>query len=59
LAPRPDLAKAVLHEAFERKLLLLTCGTYGNVVRVIPPLVTTDDEVDLAVDVIGQALASA
>ncbi len=58
LAPRPDLAKAILHEAFDRKLLLLTCGTYGNVVRVIPPLVTTDEEVDLAVEVIGQALAS-
>ncbi|HSM38778.1 MAG TPA: aspartate aminotransferase family protein, partial [Candidatus Limnocylindrales bacterium] len=42
LAPRPDLAKGVLHEAFERRLLLLTCGTYGQVVRIIPPLVTTD-----------------
>ncbi|MEO7870117.1 MAG: aspartate aminotransferase family protein, partial [Candidatus Limnocylindria bacterium] len=31
LAPRPDLAKALLHEAFERKLLLLTCGTFGQV----------------------------
>jgi 4-aminobutyrate aminotransferase and related aminotransferases len=57
LAPRPDLAKRLLHEAFERHLLLLTCGTYGQVVRIIPPLVTTDDEVDLAVEVIGQALS--
>ncbi|HEX5397105.1 MAG TPA: aminotransferase class III-fold pyridoxal phosphate-dependent enzyme, partial [Candidatus Limnocylindria bacterium] len=29
LAPRPDLAKAVLGSAFERHLLLLNCGTYG------------------------------
>ena len=57
LAPRPDLAKALLHEAFDRKLLLLTCGTYGQVVRVIPPLVTTDAEVDLALGVIGESLA--
>jgi 4-aminobutyrate aminotransferase len=56
LAPRPDLAKAMLHEAFERKLLLLTCGTYGQVVRVIPPLITTDDEVDRARAVIGASL---
>ena len=56
LKPRPDLAKALLHEAFERKLLLLTCGTYGHVVRVIPPLVTTDDEVDLAMRTIGDSL---
>jgi len=56
LMPRPDLAKALMREAFERKLLLLTCGTYGQVVRVIPPLVTTDDEVDLAVRVITESL---
>jgi 4-aminobutyrate aminotransferase len=56
LAPRPDLAKALLHEAFERKLLLLSCGTFGQVVRVIPPLITTDDEVDRARAVIGESL---
>jgi 4-aminobutyrate aminotransferase len=58
LAPRPDLAKGVLHEAFDRKLLLLSCGTYGQVVRVIPPLVTTDDEVETAIGVIGESLAA-
>jgi 4-aminobutyrate aminotransferase len=58
LSPRPDLAKGLLHEAFERKLLLLSCGTYGQVVRVIPPLVTTDDEVETAFGVIGESLAA-
>ncbi len=56
LTPRPDLAKALLHEAFERRLLLLTCGTYGQVVRIIPPLVTTDAEVDTAVGIIREGL---
>jgi 4-aminobutyrate aminotransferase len=56
LVPRSDLAKGLLHEAFERRLLLLTCGTYGQVVRVIPPLVTTDAEVDSAIGIIGEAL---
>jgi 4-aminobutyrate aminotransferase len=58
LLPRPDLAKALLHEAFERKLLLLTCGTYAQVVRIIPPLITTDTEVDSAVEVIEESLAA-
>jgi 4-aminobutyrate aminotransferase len=58
LTPRPDLAKGILHEAFERKLLLLTCGTYGQVVRVIPPLVTTDDEVETAIGVISESLSA-
>ena len=56
LTPRPDLAKGLLHEAFDRNLLLLSCGTYGQVVRVIPPLVTTDAEVDTAIGVIGESL---
>ena len=58
LTPRPDLAKGILHEAFDRKLLLLTCGTYGQVVRVIPPLVTTDDELETAIGVISESLAA-
>ena len=58
LTPRPDLVKGILHEAFDRKLLLLSCGTYGQVVRVIPPLVTTDDEVETAIGVISASLAA-
>jgi 4-aminobutyrate aminotransferase len=58
LAPRPDLVKRLLAEAQARSLLLLSCGTRGQVVRVIPPLVTTDDEIDTAVGVIGEALAT-
>jgi len=58
LRPRPDLAHQLLAGALERRLLLLTCGTYGHVVRFIPPLVTTDEEVDLAVDTVAQTLAT-
>jgi 4-aminobutyrate aminotransferase len=56
LTPRPDLAKGLLAEAQARRLLLLTCGTHGQVVRVIPPLTTTDDEVDLALDALRASL---
>jgi 4-aminobutyrate aminotransferase len=56
--PEPKKAKALLAAAFERKLLLLTCGVHGQVVRVIPPLVTTDAEIDLCVNVIAESLAS-
>ena len=58
LAPRPDLAKALLAETMARNLLLLTCGTYGQAVRIIPPLVTTDDEVEMAISAIGDALVA-
>jgi len=58
LAPRPDLAKALLAEAFRRRLLLLTCGTWSQAVRIIPPLVTTEDEIDQAIASIGAALGA-
>jgi 4-aminobutyrate aminotransferase len=59
LKPRPEYAKALLAAALERRLLLLTCGTFGQVVRIIPPLNTTDEEVDLAIEIIGQSLGGA
>ena len=58
LAPRPDLATGLLVEAMARNLLLLTCGTHGQTVRIIPPLVTTDDEVELALAAITESLAA-
>lgn len=47
----PDAATAqrAHQEAGERGLLLLTCGPYGNVVRMIPPLVVTAEQVEEAV----------
>jgi 4-aminobutyrate aminotransferase len=59
LVPRPDLAKATLADALIHRLLLLSCGTWGQVVRVIPPLVTTEAEVDQAVGIIGSAISEA
>jgi 4-aminobutyrate aminotransferase len=58
LTPRPDLAKALLAETMARNVLLLTCGTYGQAVRIIPPLVTTDDEVTMALAAIIDSLAA-
>ena len=58
LTPRPELAKALIAEAMARNVLLLSCGTYGQAVRIIPPLVTTDDEIDLAIEAIGDGLTA-
>ena len=52
--PDPDLTKRIQREAFARKLLVLTAGTYVNVIRIIPPLVTTADEVDRAIGILGR-----
>jgi len=57
--PNPELTKRVQAEALARKLIVLTAGTYVNVVRIIPPLVTTAEEVDHALGILGESLAAA
>ncbi|PLW72425.1 aspartate aminotransferase family protein, partial [Streptomyces sp. DJ] len=57
--PAPETAAWVRQQAEERDLLLLTCGAYGNVVRMIPPLVVTGEQVDRALEVWAEAVAAA
>ena len=57
--PDTDVTKRVQAEALKRKLIILTAGTYVNVVRIIPPLVTTADEIDQALRTIDESLAAA
>lgn len=58
-APNPELTKRVQAEAFARRLLVLTAGTYVNVIRIIPPLVTTAAEVDEAIAILAASLDAA
>ncbi|MFQ5522159.1 MAG: aspartate aminotransferase family protein [Acidimicrobiia bacterium] len=56
----PD-AKAFKHVqayAFERDLIIIDCGPDGNVLRFIPPLITTIEELDWAIDLVDKGLSS-
>ncbi len=48
--PDASAAQAVQKGCLEQKLLLLTCGSYGNVIRWIPPLVVTAEQLDEALE---------
>ena len=54
----PDKAttKAVQESCLARDLLLLTCGTYENVIRWIPPLIVTQEQIDEAFRLFEEAL---
>jgi 4-aminobutyrate aminotransferase-like enzyme len=54
----PDRAQAVVSAAYERSLLLLACGLYGNVIRLLPPLTISDDELDEGLTLLEEALAA-
>jgi len=56
--PAPDVAKAVQTHALNSGFLILTAGTFGNVLRFLPPVVITDEQLLEAVAVMDEALAS-
>ena len=57
--PAPELTTALLKAANERGLILLSCGTYGNVVRFLVPLTASDELVREGMDVFEAALTDA
>ena len=57
--PAPELATEVVEAASERGLLLLKSGIYSNCIRVLVPLVISDAELDEALGVWEDALATA
>jgi len=54
--PLADLAKAVAAEAAKLGLILLTCGTYGNVIRILVPLTASDALIDEGLGLLAQAM---
>jgi len=58
-APAPDLAKAVTARAAANGLVLLSCGIYGNVIRVLAPLTISDQTLNEGLDILEAALREA
>ncbi len=57
--PDAALTKRIIDEALDRQLIVLSAGSYVNVTRIIPPLVTTADEVDRALSILEESLVAA
>ena len=54
-----DAARAVTSAAREKGLVLLSCGLYGNVIRLLPPLSATDEELERGLAILEEALGDA
>ncbi len=54
--PAPEVAKAVQAYALEKGVLILTAGTFGNVLRFLPAVVITDEQIMEAVAVLDEAI---
>jgi len=54
--PAADKAKELVKYCFSKGLILLSCGTYGNVIRVLMPLVIEDEELERGLKIMEDGL---
>jgi len=57
--PAVDLTSAIIDEARNRGLLVIRCGIYRNVIRMLPPLTTTESDARRAIRLLGEAIGHA
>jgi 4-aminobutyrate aminotransferase/(S)-3-amino-2-methylpropionate transaminase len=55
--PAADEAKKLAAFCLKRGLIILVCGTYSNVIRVLVPFVVTDEQLDKGLAILEQGLA--
>jgi 4-aminobutyrate aminotransferase/(S)-3-amino-2-methylpropionate transaminase len=58
LTPDPALTGKVARACHEAGLVVLTCGTFGNVLRFLPPLVIGEDLLDEGLSILEDAFAA-
>ena len=54
-----EAAKAIAGACLQAGVIILTCGTYGNVIRLLPPLVISDELLNDGLDVLSDAIRAA
>jgi 4-aminobutyrate aminotransferase/(S)-3-amino-2-methylpropionate transaminase len=57
-APAAEETKQITQYCYEHGLITITAGSYGNVIRVLVPLVASDEQMDEGMDVLESALAA-
>jgi 4-aminobutyrate aminotransferase len=57
--PAPGLAAQTTANARERGLMLLSCGLYGNVLRILVPFVASDEDLDRGLEIMEESLGDA
>ncbi|MDA4893872.1 4-aminobutyrate--2-oxoglutarate transaminase [Streptomyces sp. MS2A] len=58
LAPRPDLAQQISAACHAAGVVTLTCGTQGNVIRLLPPLVIDESILETGLAILTTAIRS-
>jgi len=53
--PAADEAKKLVKICFDKGLVLISCGNFGNVIRMLMPLVITDEQLDRGFSILEEA----
>jgi 4-aminobutyrate aminotransferase/(S)-3-amino-2-methylpropionate transaminase len=56
--PATEETKQITQYCYEHGLITITAGSYSNVIRVLVPLVATNEQIDEGLDVLESALAA-
>jgi 4-aminobutyrate aminotransferase/(S)-3-amino-2-methylpropionate transaminase len=56
--PAADEAKALVKFCYDRGLIILACGNFGNVIRTLMPLVITDEQLEKGLSIMEEGLSS-
>jgi len=54
--PDPETTKAISQKALEKGLIVISCGIYGNTIRLLAPLTTPDAQVDEGMNILEEVL---
>ena len=54
--PAADEAKQLTAFCLQKGLLVLSCGSYGNVIRILAPFVITDEQLDKGLGILEAGL---
>jgi 4-aminobutyrate aminotransferase/(S)-3-amino-2-methylpropionate transaminase len=54
--PATDEAKKLVQLCYEKGLILLSCGNFGNVIRTLMPFVITDEELEKGLGILEESL---
>jgi 4-aminobutyrate aminotransferase-like enzyme len=56
--PSKEVADKVAARCLENKMLVLTCGSYGQVIRLIPALNISDGDAQKALEIIEKSVSN-
>jgi 4-aminobutyrate aminotransferase/(S)-3-amino-2-methylpropionate transaminase len=56
--PAKEETQSIVRYCYEHGLMVLSAGTYGNVIRLLVPLIISDEQLNEGFEVLEEAIAS-